>query len=467
MEYAGWLFNLTGLLMLGLTIFIFFSSYGKTVIGGPDAEPLLSRWNWFAIILCTTVAIGVLFWATAEPIYHYNTPPDGLHLEPRSPKALQFSLATMFLHWSFTPYALYCIPGLLFALVYYNLGKPFSLGSLLAPLFGDGLAQRWSWLIDTIALFTLVMGMAASLGTGILFLAGGLGYVSDLQSTPLLYAILIGLVVLTFVISSASGLMKGIRLLSDINTRFFLFLLGFVLLTGPTLFVLDLSLDSLAFFGQHFLENSVMAGGSWNNGWAQDWTIFYWANWIAWAPITALFLGRIAYGYTVRDYILMNFWLPALFAIAWIAIFSGTTLHFEMQDASLSALLAPDGPGARSISFAVISRLPFSSLIIPFFILLSFVSFVTSADSNTSAMSSISTSGVSPDNPHSNPYIKIIWGVVVGLVTWIMIASQGVQGVKMLSSLGGFPALLLELAVAVALIKVVLRARKQNTGKLD
>ncbi|MCB1173433.1 MAG: BCCT family transporter [Leptospiraceae bacterium] len=455
LDLSAWLFSITAFGMVVLIIIIFLTRFGSIRIGGQDAKPLLSRWSWFTVILCTTIAIGVLFWAAAEPLYHLNQPTQGSGANPNTYSAMRFSLATMFMHWSFTPYALYAVPALMFAITYYNLGQPFSLGSLLAPLLGDAFARRWSWLIDIIALYTLVAGMSASLGTGILALAGGLHHIlPELTGGSLLYGCLIGLVVCTFVISASSGLMKGIRILSDLNVKFFIFLILFVLITGPTVFMLDLGLESLGDFLVHFAERSVFSGEGADGEWARQWTVFYWANWLAWTPVTALFLGRIAYGYTVRDFIVMNFLLPSLFAICWITIFSGTTLHIQFYHQGLLTLLQSSGPEA--ITYAILETLPWSRFIIPFFLLLSFVSFVTAADSNTSAMSSMSTSGINPDNPESRTSVKIIWGSLIGAMAWILLSRGGIEGIKMLSNLGGFPALILEILVAMALIKVII-----------
>ena len=207
---------------LVLCIVICFSPFGKVRLGGVEAKPLMSMWNWFAITICTTIAIGILFWSSAEPVSHLISPPADLAIEAESQAALTFSLSTMYMHWSFTPYSIYCVASLMFAFAFYNMRQPFSLGSTLTPLVGNNMPRSVGNLIDAVCLYSLVAGMAAALGTGILMIGGGLQKLTGIESNSLLWAGIGGAIVATFIVSSATGLMKGIRILSDINTKLLL-----------------------------------------------------------------------------------------------------------------------------------------------------------------------------------------------------------------------------------------------------
>lgn len=450
----GWLFSVSTLFFLGIVIAIYFSPLGKVRIGGKDANPILTKWRWFSITLCATIAIGILFWGAAEPIYHLHAPPVGLGIEGGSGAAAQFSMSTMFLHWTFTPYSIYTLAALTFALVYYNLQQPFSLGSLLYPLIGKSAYGMVGSTIDAICLFSLVAGMAASLGTGILTIAGGLNLFMDLSITPLLLGIIALVIVCTFVMSAASGLMKGIRILSDLNIKFFFALCAFVFLFGPTTFILRFGVESFGNYLQHFLERSLYTGASANDDWANSWTIFYWANWLAWTPITALFLGRLAIGYTVKDFIRFNLLYPSLFGCFWMMVFSGTAIYYDfVADSGAMNAVLQDG-GAENVIYALFQRLPIAPIISGIFLLIAFLSYVTAADSNTTAMGGISVKGISLENPEPPLLIKIVWGATVGVIAWVMVAFAGIDGIKMASNLGGFPALFLIIAVAFSLIKL-------------
>ncbi|MEK3806951.1 BCCT family transporter [Bacillus sp. FSL H8-0547] len=457
---VGWVFSLAGLFMVVVCVGVYFSKLGKVRIGGENAKPLLSFRNWFAITLTTTIAAGITFWGIAEPIYHLVEPPKSLNLEPNSAGAAIFSMSTMYLHWTITPYAIYCIPALMFAFAYYNMKQPFSIGSTLAPLLGNKIHGKWGKALDAVCLYTLALGMAAAMGTSILNLAGGVNYLSGLKSAPLLWAVIAAVVMTTFIISASTGLMKGIRILSDINFKLFLFIIIFIFLVGPTSYILNLGTESFGHYLTHFFEKSLFTGAAASDQWPQWWTTFYWANWFSWAALTALFLGRIAYGHTVRAFIIVNFALPAAFGGIWMTIFGGTSIYLQMDDGKFGEILTNSGPEA--LVYAALETLPLSEMIIPLYLFIVFISFVTSADSTLAAMGGISSKGITPESPEPGVFIKIVWGITISAVAWVMISFAKIDGIKMLSNLGGVPAVFLVIGIVFALIRVA-----KEPGKYD
>lgn len=447
----GWLFNVTSLSMVFICVYIYWSPIGKIKIGGEKAVPLLSIWRWFSILLCTTIAIGILFWGTAEPLFHFFAPPKSLNITPGSPQSEMFALSTMYMHWSFTPYCIYTIPALMAALACYNLKKPYSLSSLLTPLFGDRMIGRRGEIVDAICLFSLMAGMAGALGSGILTIYGGLHSIFDIPKSSLALFLIAATIVVTFCFSAASGLMKGIRILSDYNIRIYFVIAFFVLLAGPTQFIL---VEGAKAFGQyilHFFERSLLNVTT-REPWADSWTTFYWANWMAWAPVTALFLGRLGYGYRVRTFLLMNAIFPAVFSCVWMAIFSGSSLYYQQHGVELFKAVKESGPEAAI--YGIFRQLPLSGITILVFILTAFLSFVTAADSNTEAMSSLSTKGLGENVKNPPIWIKFVLGGFIGFFAWFMVSNNGIDGIKQLSNLGGLPALFLLILVSLALIKV-------------
>ncbi|HOY20830.1 MAG TPA: BCCT family transporter [Haliscomenobacter sp.] len=456
--HFGWLFSGGTLVFLLLCVWIYFSPLAKVRIGGKNAQPILTRWQWFSITLCTTIAIGILFWATAEPLYHLHTPPGGIGVKANSPESARFAMSTMFLHWTFTPYSIYTIAGLMFAIAYYNLKQPFSLGSMLFPLIGERKPGAWSHAIDAICLYSLVAGMAASLGAGILTVAGGMERFFGLKDSPMLLLLIAMVIVASFIISAITGLFNGIRILSNINTYAFFVLALFVLVFGPTRYLFQYGIEGMGDYASTFFPRSLSLKV--DKSWADSWTVFYWANWLAWTPVTALFLGRVAIGYTVRDFIHYNLILPSLFSVVWMVIFSGSAIHmdFVAHTANLYGTLQSQGP--ESVIYGVLDQLPLAELTGLSFLATAFLSYVAGADANTSAMSSLSSSGISPESPEAPVWIKIVWGSLVGLIAWVMVANAGIEGIKMASTLGGFPALFLVLAVALGLVKILLKPGK-------
>jgi len=444
LDNFAWLFSLGSLYLLVLAVIVYFSPLGKLRIGGEQATPMLSRLRWFSITLCTTLAVGVLFWTTAEPLYHFMGPPESLGLEAGSSDAMLFAMSTMFLHWSFTPYAIYAVPALIFALAFYNLRLRFSISSMLEPVFGPKV-KRFGGLIDAVSLYALVAGMASSLGTGALTLAGGAGQYLGGETSPLRLGVVIALIVVTFVISAASGLQKGIARLSSLNAVLLAILGVFIFVVGPTSFMLSLGVESFGVYLDGFFTKSLFTGAAGEDQWPQWWSIFYWAVWFAWAPMAALFLGKISRGYTVREFLRVNLFYPALFASAWVIIFSGAALYYQAHTGvDLHAILSDRG--VENVLYELFRQLPFSQVWIPLLLFIAYISYVTAADSQTDAIGNLCTRGLTADSDlNTGVSMKVLWGIIVGIVSWVMVSFVGIDGIKMLSNLGGLPALIIVL----------------------
>jgi choline-glycine betaine transporter len=453
LERFDWLYNITSFAMVLLCMAIYFSPLGRQKIGGSKAMPILTKWRWFSIIICTTIAVGILFWGTSEPLYHLSQPPKNAHGDAA------FAMSSLFIHWSFTPYAIYTIPALLFALGFYNRKMNYSLSAMLFP-FGKFKSVWLIKLLDAICLFALIAGMAAVIGVGMLSISGGISgeFKSD---KPLLLLAIGSSLVMSFTISAATGLLKGIRILSAINIFIFIVIAFAVFILGPTRYIISNAIDGLVTMGHNFVPQSLGIGQFNDEKWMHSWTSFYWANWMAWAPITAMFLGRIAIGYTVRQFVLFNWLIPSLFGIIWMSVFGGTSLFLELeQNIGLIPFLEEKGP--ESIIYVVFSSIPAAKALSVLFLLTVFLSFVTAADSNTEAMASISTEGITYKSSSPPVYIKVIWGIVIGLVGWVMVSFAGIDGVKMLSNLGGFPALFLMIALCLAMVKLLLSSKRSE-----
>lgn len=454
LDHFDWLFSWSSFVFLFILAIAYLTPFGRRRIGGPEAKPILTRWKWFAITLCTTLATGILFWGMAEPLHHLHGLPAGLGIEAASDAAAVFSLSTLYMHWSFTPYGVYTITGLVFALSYYSLKQPFSLSSILYPLAGDLVHNRMSRVIDIICLYALVLGMAASLGTGMFAIMGGLDYLAGWSKSSFLLGAIGFVIVISFVLSAISGLHKGISILSDFNTRAFIVLALFVLFFGPTLYIFDTGWSGVRDYFSNFLSRSTDLGSGLSTEWQQDWTVFYLANWFAWAPVASLFLGRLAVGYTVREFIQFNLIFPSLFVIIWMSIFGGTSLFFDLSNGHhLFALM--NEKGEEAVMFNVLSKMPQGTVVCFITLVMVFISYVTAADSNVSAMSGISTHGINPENPEAPLWIKVVWGSIIGVTAWLMISTAGIDGIRILTVLGGFPALFLVILVAVGLLRMV------------
>lgn len=464
LDNFGWAFNVTTLVCLITVIVVYFSPLGKVRIGGRNARPIMRFRNLAWITLCTTVASGILFWACAEPLYHMYAPAAAEEVKAGSAGAAIFAMKTMFLEWTWSPYAIYTVATLLFAFAFYNMRRSYSIGSAFVPVLGEK-TKQYNGIIDTVCLFALVLGMAASLGTGTLTMGGGIESVFGIKSGPVSWGIIILVIVATFIISSASGIMKGIRILSSLNGQIYIFLMIFVLLLGPTAFMLNFSVESFGAYIQDFFKLSLMTGAGYGDSWAKSWPVFYWCVWMAWAPISGVFLGKILRGYTIRDAIVCNFVIPSVFSMIWMGLFSSASIYFENNGVNLYESLQK--LGAESVVYKVFEQLPLAMLVIPFYLFIVFISFVTAADSNTNAMAGLCVKGLNADNQKSPAWIKLCWGATIGILTWILISFAGIDGIKAASNLGGFPMMFIMGIFIIGLLKVCRNPKKYDVFKDD
>ena len=447
----GWSIVLAVFAQVVIFCFIAFSSIGGIRLGGPGAKPNVSTWNWFAMSLCAGIAIGILFWGTVEPIQYFSSPPESMGLKPFSEDAAIFSMAQCFLHWSFSTYGIYCIFGLPVALAHYNYRQRFAISSSLYFLIGDRCQGKIGDIVDGICLFALAGGMAASLGMGIMQTSSGLDFVFGIAPSKVIWTLVAVFLISSYCISSYTGINRGIRILSDNNAKLFIGFMIFVFFAGPTRFLLDLGVQSLGDFINNLPAKSMFLSPINGDTFPRWWDLFYWANWYAFAPIVGLFLVRLSYGRTVRQFLAVNLLLPACFGIIWFIVFGGTAIDFQMNGVNLWD--AMQNKGVESAVFTFIQQLPLSKILLPIFLVIILVSFITLADSMTTTVSSLSV--ITPPDYQGEPpaAMKIAWGVIMGGVGLIMINFAGIDGIKMVSVVAGLPTFLLATVVIVSLLK--------------
>lgn len=461
----GWAASILALTITIMAVVAMFSKFGDVRIGGDDAKPELSNFAWFTIALTTTMAAGVLFWGPGEPIAHYTAPPTEIYgIEPGTPEALKFSMETMFLHWTIVPYAMYTVPAVVFAFMYYNAKKPFSIASELSPLLGErAYRPRVMQVIDAITLFSIGAGMAGSVAQAFMNVSGGISKLTGLPSDPRLW-LMVGIVIGAVSIATAiSGIQKAMTKISNINVYGFAIFLIFLLVFSNASFLFNLSTEALGGFAGTFLERILITGQSAGSQWPQWWTTFYWFSWMAWAPTSGAFMGRIAYGRKVKHMLGMYVGVCATVSAVWMMLVSGTSLY--METSGIVDLGASYAKGVENVPYDMLGAMPFGFVIIPLFVILIFLSTVTACNSNMIAMAGISTRGISPDNPDAPKWLKFVWGLIPMAVGYIMIASIGVNGVKIIANFGGMFAALIMIGATASLGILIAKYKKFDLTK--
>lgn len=440
LKNLGWIYSLTSFLCLIAIIVAYFSPLGEVIVGGVNAKPIITKKNWITITLCTSMAAGALFWGMAEPIYHMSSPPIGI--EPNSWQSAKFAMETMVLHWSIHPYSIYTLPVIAFSFAFFNMKKPFSVASQLSVItdkFNISLSEKgkFSQIIDTILIFSMGLGILGVLCTGTINMGGAIKALTNIESSKTWIFILF-IITIIYIFSSISGIQKGIKTLSNINIFVYILILSILFIFGSSSFMIDGIIESVGATISNLPERLLTTGVYSKDPWAKNWTVFYAGSWGSWAPISACFLSRLCVGYKIKDLIKINFGIPILFNIIWVGIFSNIAVNFQLTGKlDLISILETQGP--ESVIYAVLKELPGANIIILIFFFALIFSMITAMDSTTNSIASLSTSGISLENQEAPIYLKIIWGFIFAILSYIILTISGIDGIKMVSNLGGLP----------------------------
>ena len=460
LTHFAWMFNWISLGALVLVVFAYVSPVGKIRLGGENAAPIVTYKNYIWIVLCTIMGSGLMLWACAEPLMHLYNPPANVTAGAGSGDAVLWAMENIFLEWTFTPMAIYALPAVLFAYLFYNRKLSFSIGSMLEPVLGGKVSDSFKSVIDAVCLFCLCMGLSSSLGSGVLLVVQGASHVTGGLITPnaTSWSICGAIIIICYIMSAGSGLKRGIQTLSNVNSWFYLALGIFVFAAGPTAYILNLCCESFGAYLSDFFRLSLNTSTAWGDGWSNWWPTFYWCTWLTWMPISAVFLGKISKGYTIRQALVGVFVIPSVFSVVWMALFSETAIKMELDGLGLYAVMQANSMAAAA--YELISHLPCAGIIGILFLITAFISYVTSADSNILAIANLCTSGLTENDDEDAQkskgtlFIKIFWGVTIGGLCIIMLNALGMDGMKMLADLGGFFSAFLMIGFMASFIKV-------------
>lgn len=458
---------LLGLLLLGLSIACLFLPFGNIKIGGTKAKPIVTKVQWFAISFSTSISAGIIYWSCSEPLIYFSKPPPFLTQAQNFQEKIAIITGILWNHWSFAVYAIYTIPTITLAYLIYNKNLPVSLSSIFIGLGFDNKVKHLRSSIDTMCIFIMIAGMASSLATGILMLSGFVEDLAHIPTTPRNLGFFCSCIVVCFIISSISGLMKGIKWLSFINVFLMLIMAVMFLSLNKIENAPQILGESGAYSVRYLLNTGIQSIQNEVGEWSKKWTVFYWSSWIAWAPLTAIFLAQLSYGYRVKDMILMNFLYPSLITVFWLLLTSSTALNINLQENGLLSQMALSATPQKIMS-NILNYFPFP-ILAKFLVLISgCVCFVTTADSNTTVLAqlSIKQSSKSKLVKKVNIAMKVVWGTCVGFIAWVMSAYLGIDGLRILNNVSALPAIILFLFVILRFLKIVTVEEFQGNSKI-
>lgn len=463
-HWFDWLYLLVALACVVILIIALCSPWRNIRFGGRDAKPKFSIWQWFTMSLCSSIGIGIVFWGVAEPIQLLSAPAE--EIEAFSGEAVMFSMSNTYLHWTFTIYAIYIIAAIPIGLAVYNYKQNMTIGSGLYFLLGEKMSKgNIAKLIDALCVFALAGGIATSMGQGIMQITSGFGYISPIEPSTFVWLLVAAGIVIAFTISSATGLDKGMNWLSSQNVKLYFIVMIFILIVGPTSYILKLGVQGTGEYIQNFFHLHTYLGVDHKGeDWADWWTVFYWAVWFSYAPVAGIFLTRISYGRTIKEFLLVNMIAPAIFGILWFTIFGGTAINMQLSG-TVDIADALNVKGLESAVFEFFKGLPLGSILIVVFLIIIIISFITTADSMTSSIAILTTSGFAVEDNEPPLYQKVMWGIIMGTLAWVMICFAGVDGTKMLATLATFPILFIVIIFLFSSIRGmnrILQEEKKN-----
>ncbi|MBX0356599.1 BCCT family transporter [Halobacillus sp. Nhm2S1] len=459
-EKFGWFYLLSATGFLIFAIFLVFSKYGKLKLGKPDDEPEYPYITWFAMLFSAGMGIGLVFWGSAEPLFHFHTPPIPGQ-EPMSEQAAQSAMKYTFFHWGFHPWAFYSVIALALAYFKFRKDAPGVISAALTPVLGEKRVKGpLGTMIDFIAVFATIFGVATSLGLGALQISSGLAFTIDgLEDTFTLQLTIIAVVTILFMTSAMTGLNKGIKYLSNTNVVLAIGLMVFMLFAGPTNFIMDYFTTS---FGSYLRDLPYMSFRMTpfeeDSSWVQSWTIFYWAWWISWAPFVGTFIARVSRGRTIREFILGVLLVPTVFGALWFSVFGGTAISLEYFN-NVDLYSDVSELGAEVALFSMLENVPLGSIMSIIGLLLISTFFITSADSATFVLGMQTTNGsLNPTNQ-----VKFTWGVIQAGAAAVLLWQGGLGALQTAAIIAAFPFTFIMILICFSLFK----AFQEEAKKVD
>jgi choline/glycine/proline betaine transport protein len=454
----GWFFIVVVNLALVMSIYMIFSRYGDIRLGHQTERPEYNLVSWIGMLFSAGIGIGLLYWGTAEPLYHFMAPPLGT---PESVEAAKLAMNISFLHYGFHVWAIYGIVALALAYFHYRVGLPLAIRSTLYPLLGKKIYGPMGHTVDTLAVFGTMFGVVTTLGLGVLQINSGLDTLFGVPNNITTQIILIAIITVLAGMSLFLGLDKGIKRLSDLNILFTVILLSFVIILGPTQFIFNSFVENVG----NYLHQ-VIPLGLWTesyegqDNWQSSWTIFYWAWWISWSPFVGVFVARISRGRTIREFTLGVLLIPMTILFFWFTAFGGVAIHMELLAALDPALVSPGlieavQADTGSAIFKLVEYYPFAKPITLLIVIMIVLWFVTSSDSASFVIDMLTAGG--DTNP---PKIqRLFWAGTEGVIAAVLLAAGGLGALQAAAIVSGFPFAIVIMIMMYSLLRGLSRDR--------
>jgi glycine betaine transporter len=455
---VGWMYLMATSGFVLFVLFLAFSRFGNLRLGQDDEQPEFSFMSWLAMIFSGGMGVGLVFWGVAEPIMHLNDPPLGL-TQPRSVEAAQLGMRYAFFHWGFHQWATFALVGLAIAYVRFRHNSHGLISETFRPMLGDRVDRGWGKVIDILAVVSTLFGVATTLGLGALQVNSGLSRLGITEYSVTSQFMILGGLATLFTISAMTPLDKGIRYLSNANLVLAGGLLIFVLVMGPTAFIFGELTQTVGEYLGNLIEMSLVTTPYSDGNWVEQWTMFYWAWGLSWAPFVGSFIARISRGRTIREFVMGVMIVPVALSMVWFSTFGGSAIHFELfEGVGIADAVAEEVPSGL---YVLLDQLPWGGLAAVLAVILVSMFVVTSADSATFVLGMFTSKGVLTPTR----FVRILWGALQLLMASVLLLSGGLYGLRTLSIIAAFPFMLLMVLMAFSLYKDLATEIKRREEK--
>lgn len=458
---VGWMYLLV---MTGFVFFVLFlglSRIGTIRLGAPDERPEFSFQSWLAMIFSGGMGVGLVFWGVAEPMMHFNAPPVGSGL-PRTAEAAQTGMLYAFFHWGLHQWATFALVGLALAYVRFRHESHGLISETFRPLLGTRVDGGWGKAIDVLTVVSTVFGVATTLGLGALQINSGVSQLTGIPYGFPAQLVILAVIGILFTLSAMTPLDRGVRLLSNANMMLAAALLGAVLLFGPTSFIFGVFTQTLGEYLGNVIQMSLVTSPYSDGAWVEQWTMFYWAWGLSWAPFVGSFIARISRGRTIREFVLGVMIVPVALSMLWFSTFGGAAIQFEIfENAGIADAVATEVPAGL---YALLDQLPASGVLTVASIALVGMFLVTSADSATFVLGMFTSKGVL--NPTRT--VRVLWGSLQMVLVVVLLLAGGLESLRTVSIIAAFPFMLLMILLAFSLYRDLSQeiAARDETARL-
>ncbi len=441
----GWLYILAvGVFVISM-LYIALSRFGQLRLGTDDSEPEYNYLTWLAMLFAAGMGIGLMFYGVAEPVMHYSNPPTG---EAGTIDAARNAMRYTFFHWGFHAWAIYSVVGLSLAYFSYRYHLPLAVRSGLYPIFKNKIYGPIGDVVDVFAIVGTLFGVATSLGLGVMQVNAGLHYLFGIPNATWMQIVLIAIITSMATTSVVSGLDVGIRRLSEANLILAVLLMLFVLVVGPTVFLLGAFPQNIGDYLGHFFQRTFTIYAYEPNKWIDNWTLFYWSWWIAWSPFVGMFIARISRGRTVREFVLSVLFIPPLFTFLWMTVFGNTGIELDMGAAAGKIAEEVNSDIATAL-FQFFEFLPGTAITSGLAILLVTIFFVTSSDSGSLVVETLAAGG-KEDAP---VLARVYWAVLEGVCAALLLMAGGLTALQTMTLISALPFVIVMLMLVYGLMK--------------